>query len=308
MKTPQGRREPVMWAPWRTAASALARICAVLCALASASPAGFCQTYSTTFKGTENPLSEGGRWSNGGLDWTNIRKSGGIAYSTQSGTETGKFKFADSYAVLSGFPPDQEAWGKAYIAKPSSTYHQELEILLRFTSSAHKTTGYECFARCVDGPASYVEIVRWDGPLGKFTYLARKHGAGFGLKNGDTLKASIVGNAITVSINGVRKAQVTDDTFKTGNPGIGEFLACDGGQGIGTNADFGFASFTARGIGERDQRGSLSHRGEEGGCGLSCETARAPCRRLQGHAALHHGLPIFVSISSRVSDASRRRR
>jgi hypothetical protein len=133
-------------------------------------------------------------------------------------------------------------------------------------------------------------------------------GAGYGLKSGDTLKASIVGNAITVSINGVQKARVTDDTFKTGNPGIGEFLACDGGQGIGTNADFGFASFTARGIGKGDQRGSLSHRGEEGGCGLSCETARAPCRRLQGHATLHHGLPIFVSISSRVSDASRRRR
>ena len=30
---------------------------------------------------------------------------------------------------------------------------------------------------------------------------------------------------------------------------IGEFLACDRGQGIGSNADFGFSSFTARGIG-----------------------------------------------------------
>jgi hypothetical protein len=283
MKTSPGRQELVVRAPWRRAASALARVCAVLSALASLSPAGFCQTYTTRFAGTENPLSEGGRWSNHGLDWTNITKSGGIAYSTQSGTETGKFKFADSYAVLSGFPPDQEAWGKVHIARPSSTCHQELEILLRFTSSAHKTTGYECFARCVDGPSSYVEIVRWDGPLGKFTYLARKHGAGFGLKNGDTLKASVVGNVITVSINGVQKAQVTDDTFKTGNPGIWEFLACDGGQGVGTNADFGFASFTARGIGERDQRGSLSRRGEEGGCGLSCETARVPCPRLRGH-------------------------
>jgi hypothetical protein len=227
---------------------ALVRVCAVLCALASAPSAGVCQTYTTTFAGEENPLSEGGRWSNNGLDWTNIRKGHGIAYSTQSGTETGKFKFRDSYAILSGFPPDQEAWGRVHIAKPSSAFIQEVEILLRFTSSPHNTTGYECFARCLSDRSSYVEIVRWDGPLGKFTYLARMHGAEYGLKNGVVLKASIVGNVITVYVNGVKKAQANDDTFKTGNPGIGQFLACQGKQGVGTNADFGFASFTARGI------------------------------------------------------------
>ena len=103
---------------------------------------GHCQTYSTRFDGSANPLSEGGRWSNAGLDWTNIRKDQGIACSTQSGVDTGKFKYNDSYSVLSGFPPDQEAWGDVQIKKPSSSYTQELEILLRFTSSPHWTTGY----------------------------------------------------------------------------------------------------------------------------------------------------------------------
>jgi hypothetical protein len=220
-----------------------------LTAWALLATAGFAQTYTTEFKGTEDPLSEGGKWSNNGLDWTRIRKSGGIACGTQTGTEDGDKKYADSYAILSGFPPDQEAWGKAHIAHPSSKCYQEVEILLRFTSSPHRTTGYECFARCVADGSSYVNIVRWDGPLGKFTYLARPGGADYGLKNGDTLKASIVGNVITVYINGVRKAQVTDDTFTTGNPGIGIFLACDGRRGIGTNADFGFANFAARGLG-----------------------------------------------------------
>jgi hypothetical protein len=92
-------------------------------------------------------------------------------------------------------------------------------------------------------------IVRWDGPLGGFTYLAEKRGADYRLKDGDILKASVVGNVITVFINGVEKARVVDDTFKTGNPGIGEYLACDGRQGLGSNSDFGFASFTARGLG-----------------------------------------------------------
>jgi hypothetical protein len=210
-----------------------------------------CQTYTTSFASTENPVSEGGKWSNNGLDWTNIRKSDGLAYSTQSGIEGGKLKFKDSYAVLSGFPPVQEAWGEVRISKPTSNYYEELEILLRFTSSPHNTTGYECFARCVDDDSSYVENVRWDGPVGKFTYLARMHGKGYGLKNGDTLRASVIGNVITVFINGVKKAEAVDNTFKTGNPGIGEFLSCVNGLGIGTNADFGFARFSARGIEKR---------------------------------------------------------
>jgi len=210
------------------------------------------RTYSTQFAGTESPLSEQRAWSNNGVDWTQIRKKDGLAFGTQTGTNTGIFKFNDSYAHLSGFSPDQEAWGEARILKPNASCYQELEILLRFTSAPHRTTGYECFARCVNGPSSYLQIVRWDGPLGKFTYLADKRGSNYGLNNGDTLKASIIGTTITVYISRVEKARITDDTFKTGNPGIGEFLACESGQGVGFNSDFGFARFTARSIGGPD--------------------------------------------------------
>lgn len=213
------------------------------------STAGGLPTYSTTFDGDEDPLSEGRKWINNGLDWTKFRKQGGIAHGTQTGTNQGIYRYDDSYAQLSGFPPDQEAWAQVQIAKPDPSCHQELEILLRWTSSAHSTTGYECFARCVNDGSSYLQVVRWEGPLGKFTYLADKRGADYGLKDGDVLKASIVGNVITVSINGVEKARVKDDTHKTGNPGVGAFLFCDDGRGIGSNTDFGFRSFTARGIG-----------------------------------------------------------
>ena len=212
--------------------------------------------YSTTFEGEENPLSEGGKWSNNGLDWTKIRKTRGLAYGSQTGTNKGIYRYDDSYAHLAGFPPDQEAWAQVRIAKPDPSCHQELEILLRWSSSAHRTTGYECFARCVNDGSSYLQIVRWEGPLGKFTYLADKRGVNYGLKDGDILKASIVGDVITVFINGVEKAQVKDDTYKTGNPGIGTFLSCDGGRGVGSNKDFGFRNFTARGIGGNRQANS----------------------------------------------------
>jgi hypothetical protein len=220
----------------------------VLVAWFSLCTSGFCQTYTTHFEGSENPLSEGGRWVNKGGDWSNIRKIDCLAWSTQTGTNTGPSQYNDSYAHLSGFPPDQEAFGTVHIAKPDPACNQEVEILLRWTDSDHRATGYECFARCMDSSSSYVQIVRWNGPLGQFTYLADKSGTNYGLKNGDILKASVVGNTITVEINGVEKARVKDDTFKTGNPGIGEFLECHGGHGLGSNSNFGFSSFTAMGI------------------------------------------------------------
>ena len=228
----------------------------ILLASACLAETGVCQTYTTRFVGTENPISENGRWTNESVDWSHIRTTNGVACGTQSGTNTGIYKFNDSFAHLSGFPPDQEAWGEAHIATPDATCTQELEILLRWTSSPHRATGYECFARCVSNAASYVQIVRWDGPLGKFTYLADMRGTNYGLKNGDILKASIVGSLIIVTINGVEKARVVDHTFGSGNPGIGEFLDCEGGHRTGSNADFGFSSFTARAMTAQTYGGS----------------------------------------------------
>jgi hypothetical protein len=228
-------------------------LCLIFLLPAGLPQSGFSQTYTTRFEETEDPLSEGGKWVNQGIDWTRIRKTNGIACGTQSGTNTGIYQYDDSYAHLSGFPPDQEAWGEVFIAKPQAPCIQEVEILLRWTSSPHRTTGYECFARCVSGGSSYVQIVRWEGPLGKFTYLADLRGTNYGLKSGDVLKASVIGNLIRVYINGVEKARATDNTYKTGNPGIGEFLYCDNRQGIGSNSDFGFSSFAARGLGGTSQ-------------------------------------------------------
>lgn len=229
----------------------LIRIWTAIVLLVAALPAtaGFAQTYSTNFEGEENPLSENGKWVNNSLDWCKVRKGGGIAYGTQTGVKTGPARFDDSFAHLAGFPPNQEAWGEVRVTKPDPTCNQEVEILLRWTSSEHSTTGYECFGKCAIGKGSWLQIVRWDGPLGKYTTLVDKRGPDVGLKDGDILKASIVGNVITLYVNGVERAQASDDTFKTGNPGIGIYLECSRGHGVGTNAEYGLKNFTARAIG-----------------------------------------------------------
>jgi hypothetical protein len=200
------------------------------------SDAGGVITFSTTFDGTESPISEGGAWTHVGLDWTLVETSGGIAY----GTQTGNGGYDDSYAHLSGFPPDHSASAVIY-RSPSldgTCGTHEVEIHLRWSDAPHDAHGYECNL-AYNG--AYAEIVRWNGPLSDFTYLDRGSVPG-GVKTGDTLSASIVGARITLYVNGVQVAQATDPApFATGNPGMGFWR----GGACGTTGDYGFTSYEA---------------------------------------------------------------
>ncbi len=189
------------------------------------------QGYSTNFDLTENPISEGGAWSHVGLDWTTVQTSGGIAY----GTQTGSGGYDDSYATLSGFPSDQSASAVIHLINNIDTScSHEVELHLRWNDTAHSAQGYEV-NMSFDGGA---QIVRWNGAIGSYTVLG---GGSFrGLKDGDVFKASMIGNVITAYVNDIQVAQVTDAAYSTGNPGIGFFR-----RNCGTNADFGFTSFTA---------------------------------------------------------------
>jgi hypothetical protein len=201
-------------------------------------------TYTTNFPLTENPISESGHWINGGttgLDWTNVRTTPGMAFGTMPGNATGNSVYADSTAVLSGtWGPTQTVQATvSVISTPSSSVSAEVELRLRTTITAHSITGYEvnCSVRTGNG---YLQIVRWNGPLGNFTYLPG--GPAVQCVNGDVLKATISGSAITVYLNGVQMAQATDSTYTSGSPGIGFYL--QGGTSA-LNSNFGFSSFTA---------------------------------------------------------------
>jgi hypothetical protein len=191
----------------------------------------FSKTYSTHFDGTENPLSEGGAWSHAGLDWRQARKVEGVAY----GTQTGSGGYDDSYAHLSGFGPDQSAWGVIERTPGSSGFH-EVEIHLRWSDEAHGARGYECL---ISYDGSYAQIVRWNGPFGDFTYIGSAASPPFP-RSGDTLKASITGNLIVVRYNGAEIMRATDDTYAAGDPGIGFYIQSDD-----DNSAMGFTSFSA---------------------------------------------------------------
>jgi hypothetical protein len=212
------------------------------------SPAGPANVYITDFANTENPISEGGRWTNGkaeGVDWFDVETTPGRAFGNQT---TGDY--TDPTALLKGsWDSDQSVTAKVFCSKPTSKYYQEVEIRLRSTITAHRCTGYEILWRCLTNKDAYTQVVRWNGPVGNFTYLDDKHmGVGNGVADGDIVSASIVGDLISVYRNGSLLFTANDKTYKTGNPGIGF------NYGVGTtNADFGFTSFAATNVKAQEQ-------------------------------------------------------
>ena len=198
--------------------------------------------YSTDFRADESAISEGGLWINGravGLDWKDVSTRSGLAFGNDP---SGHPHYDDPTAILNGvWLPDQSVQAKVHTVNQNSDHiYEEVEIRLRTTISSHRNSGYEINFRCTHDGSQYVEIVRWNGRLGDFTYLRRVNG-GPGLHDGDVVRASIIGSVITAFINENQVAQATDTTFTQGNPGMGFYL--DGKAGL--NDDYGFTSFSA---------------------------------------------------------------
>jgi len=204
--------------------------------------------YSTTFRHAENPLSEGGKWLNGladGLDWADVKTLPGLAFGAEiGGSRPAPQKYDDSTALLKGtWGPNQTVQATVYSVHPNQDdkVWEEVELRLRSSITPHRCTGYEVMFRCSKIPQAYCNVARWEGPLGKFTFLKQTGGSKYGVKTGDVVKASMIGNTLTVYINGEQIFQLTDGKFPSGNPGMGFFL--DGATGV--NRDFGFSSFMA---------------------------------------------------------------
>lgn len=220
-------------------------------------PGRLVRAYSTAFRRDEAPICEGGIWLNGrtnGLDWTDVLVRNGVAIGAESRTDMTAgianpapdsdptWIYDDPTAVLAGeWGIDQYAAGTVFSRNQTERCYQEVELRLRSTISPNRCTGYEIFWRCLGTENAYVEIVRWNGPLGDFTSLCKHSGARYGVSDGDEVEATIVGNEIAGYRNGKKVISITDDTFAGGSPGIGFNF----GTGR-TNIDYGFTLFEAR--------------------------------------------------------------
>ncbi len=202
------------------------------------------RTYTTAFPGTENPISEGGNWINGGangLDWTNVSTTPGLAIGHESGAT-----YTDATALLTGsWGPDQQVTGTVHSVNPVDGCYEEVELRLRSAISAHVNRGYEISFKVSAGNDPYLIIVRWNGALGDFTYLLNAHASQYAVHNGDIVSATVVGNVITAYKNGVQMGQATDNTWTSGAPGMGFNLEASISGCSGHNGDYGYTSFTA---------------------------------------------------------------
>ncbi len=228
----------------------LAALCLLSCSGTNSvfTPTG---SYSTSFSLNENPVSEGGRWINGGavgLDWHNVQTIPGRAYGASI---VGGYD--DDIAVLStSFAADQYAQGTVYRAAgyaPSGSH--EIELLLRFRITAHNARGYEVLWGGGGATNGELAIVCWNGPLGDYTSLASTTIAP--AVDGDVLRAEIAGSVIKVYKNGsLVLTGPSNTTWKDGQPGIGFWPTDRGGV---TSANYGWSNFSA-GDGSGPSRGS----------------------------------------------------
>ena len=211
------------------------------------------KSYTTTFSTTETPISEGGLWSNVGVDWTLVDLASGIAFGTQVGGG-----FDDSWAELTGVSLAPDVQVDATVFKGTTSGTQEVEIHLRANSAPHVANRYE-FNVAHDG--QYWNGYQWPGPLGTvvgdFRPLATETGGiqfavpGGAINNGDILRMRIQGNVMTGYINrgsGFVLVGTWTDTagagggaaLVSGNVGIGFFKT----SGSGAMNQYGFTDFT----------------------------------------------------------------
>ena len=189
-------------------------------------PAGACSTvaqtgsFTTTFDTAEAKLREGGAWTRANNAWTDMKVVGGVAYPNNGVTNS----YDDSYAYLTqSFGNNYEIEGIVW-RDPSlpSGAANEISLLLRTSDDTSNVRTYEMLWQAYGGQ----QIMRWNGPFGSFTSLAVTELSYFNrpLQTGDVLKATAIGNVLTMYVNGVATYRASDSSFGTGQPGIGGFL------------------------------------------------------------------------------------
>lgn len=203
----------------------------------SASTVCAAASYSTNFPLNENPISEGGHWTN------TISKSFNAPVVTTGGHAIGPGSggYNDSIAMLTGtYGRDQSITATAYRGGPSGP--AEIELHLRMTMVPGTPDEIYTYEVDILPSLAAVVLVKWGGPQGQFTNLAS--GTLDGVADGDVFTASAIGPAnatvFTVTKNGRTILQFTDTAaYATGNPGIG----MDAGNPA-DGANLGWKSYT----------------------------------------------------------------
>lgn len=166
--------------------------------------------YSTNFALTENPLSEGGAWADGGIvapNANNIQTNGSFAYSAVDA-----FNFNDCAALLTNplwlLYPHQHCRAKVRSINQQPAKFQEVEFRFRQSAfaSGQTSVGYELYFKCASDGSQYINVTRFDAGTGIcFTSNLSNlvNGYSGGIVDGSIIDGYMKGNIITAYVNDV---------------------------------------------------------------------------------------------------------
>jgi hypothetical protein len=195
--------------------------------------------YTTTFSATENPISEGGLWTQGGTvggaSWQNMLSEGGSPGTAYGAGPTAAYE--DCIAAVQGvFSPTQH-FVEITIRKDggySPGGAHEVEAHVGCTISANSVQTYEVLFPIGGG----ILLVRWNGPSESFDLEALGVTSGslsHNADDGDVWRIEFDSTSgspiITGKENGVTRFVATDTSvgkITSGSPGIAAFARADG--------------------------------------------------------------------------------
>lgn len=186
-------------------------------------------TASSTFDGTENPLSEGAAWVGGPGAWAPMQKTSGVAHGSSGQSSLARY-------VGTSFGDDQ--FSRVTFSGTSAGTYPTVNTRI------NGNTDGDCYAAEVDpGDTDNVAIYRVSdtGSL-SYTQIGSDLILSGNIVAGDTFEMQSVGDTHEVFRNGVSAGTRTDATFASGQPGIGSynnfpaFTAWEGGD-LGSSED-----------------------------------------------------------------------
>ncbi len=198
---------------------------------------GVSEPYTTTFPFTENPISESGKWQNGGVGGTmpfsNVKTVSG--YAMADDYIYGGESYEDSSAILSpGYLPlSPNQWAEVTIyldAGYTPTSSHEVIIALRGTVNVNGPYYYPHY-HCLFSLSGF-QLFWLNGEMGNFTEITptAENGGITSVANGNVLRAEINGTAISIYQNGTLKYTATNGSIATGQPGPMFFVRAGSGQ------------------------------------------------------------------------------
>lgn len=188
---------------------------------------------SSSFVGTENPLSEGGVWTQPTAYWQPMRKATGLAGVVVNNDGamryTGATFTADHYSEMT----------LALIPNPPTTlwYHYLFARMNATAGTYQLTTGR-------DVGANILQL--WKiSDSGVYTQIGADITTPSNLVAGDVVRLEVTGTTLTCKVNGTTVRTATDSTFATGQPGIGGWYSSSGSSNVAFTSAWAAADITA---------------------------------------------------------------